>query len=1169
MSIDKYNHKSSVFCVNYFFGETIVNINTAKTYDKLQNALNDPDTQVGDIIEISKNINEKIVLNKTVCLRSCDFKNISWRGDGYCIWFQKGSSNSIVDGFKFLTNSQEYGSIIMQDTYNCLISNNKFYGDNYAAITSKNNCSFNNIINNEFYGSAMSQIFNNQNVNNYYILDNFISNENIDGWNIYSSSMNNSIIKGNMICNAKIGIYISNGFNNSLSYNNITNTDAGVFIGTSNYYNIISNIIQDNAFGIYLEDISNNLNINFNIISHNYDFNFYNNMECNRINVTYNWWGSNNFDSISQYLHCTNNVDYSNFKPFLYLYTSISSYKSHNGLITGATICADLTKGWDGVGGSYLKDSSNLGCIPDGLIAKFNGVDVELHNGKAYYNVTFSSSSSRDVNIYVDDVYSQISVENESFAHIVINSSAIKHGTNNAFNYEFDIPLNDSVEWISAVWKYKGDFETEINLIINGEITKKFYVDSSYYKSIKQNYRSVVFDAVNLYNKFLNDNLYRRIGMDYIWLSFKYNKHTLNEINEIYGSLEFNWTSEKLNSVLKEHNTSIDNVLLNLLKNSYKLTDNEINFVKYNSSKFQDIISMNVNYFGDENKYFNFGTKYNGCYNWVGDNTCRYGIINYIDGTYAHEVGKNYLNYYPEWNTIYNKNGTMNWNYKYAYGYYTEAWYDGLMTFTFANTRITDNILRYYLNQKDKTYKNGSLVYSNGFMKAAYGSFMEGLLVIYCNDLVADASAARFNVTWDRTSPMVMSVRDDVYQTILSGECSFNFGRTVTGGVDNVRAFNFACSASFSPIEHYVGKTLFPNWNDNTSATVGLGYILEHGGSLEIIRDGFYTLIRENNSDDKLLIYDSQTGILRDHIMSIYGSYCYSNQQAEWACDLAEEILDKSNTVKGYLNDSSNDLNGLSESLGNLLKSSLLMEEFGDLILGEAWNSFMDAATKIVEGTPLGCLVGLLGGVVATATSMTFEDYVKMYVSDPKFWAGIAGGILFDVGVIATASGIGLPIGLGLMGAGTLFTAYSCGLFDFDKNGKYVGATTENLISFGFSMGLNVVGAFMGAGALTNTAVKSFGKDGTKLLVKNNDKVIVRNFNGGYHRTVLHQSTKYIKTDNPKKPIKTATRYVIDEAFGESNLEKAFYLPHNYLKGVFEDMAWRKFWNYLDSEGVV
>ena len=764
----------------------------------------------------------------------------------------------------------------------------------------------------------------------------------------------------------------------------------------------------------------------------------------------------------------------------------------------------------------------------------------------------------------MDDVYSQISVENKSFAHIVINSSAIKQGTNNSFNYEFDVPLNDSVEWISAVWKYKDDFESEINLIINGEITKKFYVDSSYYKSIKQNYRSVVFDAVNLYNKFLNDNLYRRIGMDYVWLSFKYNKHTLNEINEIYGSLEFNWTSEKLNSVLKEHNTSIDNVLLNLLKNSYKLTDNEINFVKYNSSKFQDTISMNVNYFGDENKYFNFGTKYNGCYNWIGDNTCRYGIINYIDGSYAHEVGKNSA-YYDVWKTTYYSNGTMAWNYKYAYGYYTEAWYDGLMTFTFANTRITDNILRYYLNQKDKTYKNGSLVYSNGFMKAAYGSFMEGLLVIYCNDLVADASAARFNVSWDRTSPMVMSVRDDVYQTILSGECSFNFGRTVKGDEDNVRAFNFACSASFSPIEHYVSKALFPHKEDDNSATVGLGYILEHGGSLEIIRDGFYTLIRENNRDDRVLVYDSQTGILQDSIMGSYGSYCYSNQQAEWACDLAEEILDNSNTVKEYLDGSSNDLDGLSEPLINLLKCSWLMEKFGDLILGEAWNSFINVATKIVEGTPLGCLVDLLSSIVSTATSMTFEDYVKMYVSDPKFWAGIAGGILFDVGAIVTATGIRLPLGLGLMGAGTLFTAYSCGLFDFDKNGKYVGATDENLICFGFSMLFNVVGA----GALANTVFKSFGKGSAKLIVKNNNRVITRNFNGGYYRTVLHQSIKYVQTDNPKKPIKSVTRYVIDEKFGKTNLDKIRKISEIYKDGVIGDIIWRGTWNYLDSEGVV
>ena len=56
-------------------------------------------------------------------------------------------------------------------------------------------------------------------------------------------------------------------------------------------------------------------------------------------------------------------------------------------------------------------------------------------------------------------------------------------------------------------------------------------------------------------------------------------------------------------------------------------------------------------------------------------------------------------------------------------------------------------------------------------MKAAYGSFLEGLLVIYCNDVVADVSADKFNVSWTRVNPMVMSVCDIVidaenYKTI-------------------------------------------------------------------------------------------------------------------------------------------------------------------------------------------------------------------------------------------------------------------------------------------------------------------------------------------------------------------------------------------------------------------
>ena len=69
-------------------------------------------------------------------------------------------------------------------------------------------------------------------------------------------------------------------------------------------------------------------------------------------------------------------------------------------------------------------------------------------------------------------------------------------------------------------------------------------------------------------------------------------------------------------------------------------------------------------------------------------------------------------------------------------------------------------------------------------MKAAFGSFIEGLDVIYCNDLCADIVAERFNVTWVRTSPMVMSVHDDIHGTVLSGESSFYFECTDYGDSD-------------------------------------------------------------------------------------------------------------------------------------------------------------------------------------------------------------------------------------------------------------------------------------------------------------------------------------------------------------------------------------------------
>ena len=268
------------------------------------------------------------------------------------------------------------------------------------------------------------------------------------------------------------------------------------------------------------------------------------------------------------------------------------------------------------------------------------------------------------------------------------------------------------------------------------------------------------------------------------------------------------------------------------------------------------------------------------------------------------------------------------------------------------------------MNQKNRTLDNGSLYYDYGFMKAAYGSFLEGLLVIYCNDLVADCAAERFNVSWERTSPMVMSVRDDNVRTVMSGESSFYFGRTAYGDLDAVRAFYFACSASFSSFEQYVGTALFPRIGDNSNVTTGLGFILDNGGSIEIIQDGNFTLIREAGSNERILVFDSNTGLLHDQMLEFYGAFCYSNQQTDWAYDLGRELLDNFDSIWGYLF-GDGDFPDLSLSAGNLIKSANLFVGLGGMFV-------VEGAELTGTLTDLGALVGGLGmGSLASACLFT------------------------------------------------------------------------------------------------------------------------------------------------------------------------------------------------------
>ena len=376
---------------------------------------------------------------------------------------------------------------------------------------------------------------------------------------------------------------------------------------------------------------------------------------------------------------------------------------------------------------------------------------------------------------------------------------------------------------------------------------------------------------------------------------------------------------------------------------SYNLSSVDMYFIDHYHQGFMDNITVDVSYLGSSGSSFNIHSQDDvESFYWLGDYTRRSAVLSYDNGIYPYTVGDDSPIYHDILETIHCSNGTVKWNYHNSYGYYTEGNYDGFLTFTFASDKVSDDVLSFWLGQKNRTCENGSLYYDNGFMKASYGSFIEGLDVIYCSDLCADIAALRFNVSWERTGPMVMSVRDDMLGTVLSGECGFYFGRTAYGDSDAVKSFYFACSSSFSPIEHYVSQALFPNEGNNGSATVGLGFILDCGGDIEIVFDGDLALIREVGSNEKILLFDSSTGLLRDEVIISYnGAYCYSDQQTDWACDFAHDMLDAK------------------DDIWNFVFNNSFMDWANNDVLGILGSVSMSVGIACLPAFPVGTVVGL------------------------------------------------------------------------------------------------------------------------------------------------------------------------------------------------------------------
>ena len=449
--------------------------------------------------------------------------------------------------------------------------------------------------------------------------------------------------------------------------------------------------------------------------------------------------------------------------------------------------------------------------------------------------------------------------------------------------------------------------------------------------------------SINIVNKYylMYKNEYRNVVFD-----------AISKFNSLLADLELlNLNdSDKLNLML---------YLLQEVKSYYSLTDNETDFVLKHYHLFIDAIGFDINYGGDDAPNIMFGDekeKYN---------------LKFLDNT-IHRIS---LIYYD--NLIDENNLNIG--------------YEGLRSFAFVTSNVSNSKLKYWLDY-------GELL-SAGEMKAAYGSFLSALLVIYEHDKLADKFANYYNVTWNRVSPVVFSMCNDYRSVYITGESDHGMGMKVQGNDSNIWNFRFACSFSYSIIEQMVGTFI---WNNTEIGTVTLSMIVDflNNNSWDILANDKY-LIFKNDQKVMFLILDKATGIVRDAMLSdslICAMPCYHDNITEDAREYGYNLLNMSSLESKYLDSVGNFTNGVIQGINEIKETSNNITNAINSI-GFDWEDF----------------------IISTAIGFVGREIISI------------GAILLFAGVILSSPEL-VCLAIAIAGIGECILAYADGLFDDDAS---------------------------------------------------------------------------------------------------------------------------------------
>jgi parallel beta-helix repeat protein len=132
MAVDQAGNQAPITTETYILNVTIININTGNVYSTIQNAIDDPSTLAGDIIEVNSGIYmETVVINKNSTLRSAPGMNVtvqttdpndpySFPDPGYIFIITSTGSGSTITGF----NINGINGIYLEFANNCNITGN-------------------------------------------------------------------------------------------------------------------------------------------------------------------------------------------------------------------------------------------------------------------------------------------------------------------------------------------------------------------------------------------------------------------------------------------------------------------------------------------------------------------------------------------------------------------------------------------------------------------------------------------------------------------------------------------------------------------------------------------------------------------------------------------------------------------------------------------------------------------------------------------------------------------------------------------------------------------------------------------------------------------------------------------------------------------------------------